>query len=94
MDAFERSGKYSKKTLQYFRNYQFLVGLAAMGLMFPFILLTFIHPDTGGGMPFKIVGWIIAAAACFVVYVLCRLVGLIRLTRADAKRRKAGLPLD
>lgn len=94
MDAIERSGKYSKKTLEYFRKYQFLMGLGGISLMIPFMLLSFIHPNTGDGTPFKILGWLVAAACCFVVYVVSRLGGLLRLTRADAKRRKAGLPLD
>ena len=94
MDAFERSGKYSKKTLEYFRKYQFLVGLGGLSLMVPFMLLSFIHANTGDGTLFKVLGWLIAAACCFVVYVVSRLGGLIKLTRADAKRRKAGLPVD
>ncbi len=94
MDAFERSGKYSKKTIEYFRKFQLFIGLGGISLMIPFMLLSFIHPSTGDGTPFKVLRWVIVAACCFVLYVVSRLGGLIRLTRADAKRREAGLPLD
>lgn len=58
------------------------------------MLLSFIHPTTGDGTTFEILRWVIAAACCLVLYAVSRLGGLIRLTRADAKRKKAGLSFD